>query len=213
MGLLEDFRKAYDGALLTVDWLERSVRLDAALDAVLKPWVRERIAAWEDTVRWCDYSDIAHAFDGLAAIAPQYADLRRDLAADSLGRHRPEAPWRTIDRIRIELVRHPVAVRARTRSRHPHPRYTLRLVKPAMQAARVETWEFRVLTPAPGGPDAVETFTVTVVPDRQTQYGTLHVPPELAEHGVWHEELWFAFDALGRKMSEPSVGTVDASDG
>lgn len=211
MGLLEDFRKAYDGALFAVKWAERGDRLGAGIDAVLKPWVRERIARWEHSMMWCDNdSDVAHAVDGLTAIAPLYAELRRELAADGLGPHRPEAPWRAIGRIRSELsgAERPVAVRARARVHYRHEHYILCRDEPDPTSAGPQTWEFRVLSAHPGKADAAQVFPLTVQPATRDRYGTVRVPDELAHDGVRYEEMWFAFAATGRDLREAPAGEV-----
>ncbi|MEU0936297.1 hypothetical protein [Embleya sp. NPDC005971] len=209
MGLLEDFRKVYDAALFAVKWAEYGDRLDAGIDAVLKPWVRERIARWEHSMMWCDNDgDVAHAVDGLTAIAPLYAELRRELAADVIGLHRPEAPWRAIGRIRSELpgAERPVAVRARSRVHHRHEHYVLCRNEPDSMSDGLQTWEFRVLSAHPGEADVARVFPLTLQPATHDRYATVRDLGELARNRVWYEEMWFAFAATGRDVRETPAG-------
>ncbi|MFD6141878.1 hypothetical protein [Promicromonospora sp. NPDC060271] len=186
MDLQEKYRGLYLGALFVVEEAESAYRL-GALDRGLKAWVREEIEGREHSLDYCDSQlDLAHAVEGLSAIAPRYVKLRRQLFSD-LHHIGPEPPWRPMEGA--------TAVRAGSRVFVRHPSYVLHRIR-AGAGLEAESWEFTVFTEPHKPDDEGVTFRVMVFPDDHG--GTLQVSPELEAQRSWYEQLAYGLLALDR---------------
>jgi len=184
--LQEKYRGLYLGALFVVEEVESAYRL-GALNSVLSAWVREELKGREHSLDYCDSQiDLAHAVEGLAAIAPRYVKLRRQLFSD-VHHTGPEPPWRP--------VRGAAAVRAGSRIFVRHPSYALRRIDAGSRSG-AESWEFSVFTEPNKPDDEGVTFRAMVFPDGPE--GTLQVSPELEAQRAWYEQLAYGLRALDR---------------
>lgn len=186
MDLQEKYRGLYLGALFVVEEVESAYHL-GAVDRFLKAWVREELKGREHSLNHCDSQmDLAHAVEGLSAIAPRYVKLRRQLFSDEhhIG---PEPPWRP--------VRGTAAVRAGSHVFVRHPSYALCRID-AGQGSGAESWEFSVFTEPNKPDDEGVTFRVMVFADDPES--TLQVSPELEAQRSWYEQLAYGLLALDR---------------
>ncbi len=190
-----------EGALLVVGAAEAAYRIEE-LDAVLKPWVRERVEVLAGLLRGADsLREVAEDSARLARTAADYSTLREELRAD-LRESGPEPPWRVVERGVL-------AVRALSRVRLPQPGFVLRKtavrVGPVAAASRqaaekgAPDWEFTVIpanTAADDGPYG--TFALRVPGGfHGAALHPVHVPPELAAQPAWCLQLEYGFRALG----------------
>ncbi|WP_331767075.1 hypothetical protein [Embleya sp. NBC_00896] len=192
MDLASRYRGAYQAALFTAECVEDAHRL-GALDSLLKPWVRREIALCEHSLNHCDSKmDLADAVSGLAAIAPRYARLRRDLFSDAHHLGRPEPPWRKVGPT--------FAVRAPLQVWRQPPAYALLRRDHGSGTAGTQSWEFTVFARSGDPSEPGTTFTAMLFPDSGIGEGTVQVVKELQNQREWYEQLDYAFLALGRNV-------------
>ncbi|UGQ11868.1 hypothetical protein LO772_34755 [Yinghuangia sp. ASG 101] len=204
--LIARFQGLCDAVLFAVECSEDDDRL-GALDSVLKPWVRAQIASHEGSMSWCDNNqDVALAVRAVLAIAPQYADLRRELFSDRHHVGRPEAPWRKVGPT--------LAVRSPLRVWRRRPQYALVALAPDLQVPEARTWEFRVFTAVDEGAGTKQVTTTHRVMTFRTEKHwdvTVQVSPDFEEQRELYEELGYAFTALG--VSARLAGIYDPDGG
>ncbi|MFJ8739460.1 hypothetical protein ACIRL2_08820 [Embleya sp. NPDC127516] len=194
MDLAAQYRGLYHAALFTAECAEDAYRL-GALDSVLKPWLRGQLESREHSLSYCDSRmDLAAAVEGLAAIAPRYAELRRDLFGDMHHIGRPVPTWRAVGPTLTVLA--PLQV-----WRQP-PAYALRLRDPGTAAGGAQTWDFIVFTRSgdPREPGTVHTAMLFPDTDANTATGTgrrtVQVTKQLEVRREDYEQLTYAFQSL-----------------
>ncbi|MFI1581787.1 hypothetical protein [Embleya sp. NPDC020630] len=201
MDLGARYRGLYEAGLFIAESAEDAYPL-GALDAVLHASIRSELGARENSIDHCDSRmDVADAAEGLAAIAPPYAKLRRELFSDLHHVGRPAARWRAVSRNLAVLA--PLQVWRRP------PAYALLLRDPGVATGGAESWDFIVYPRASDPRVPGTTYTAMVFPDAASTPGTVQVTRQLEEQHEHYEQLTYGFTALGRLVQFAALNHPD----
>ncbi|MGW9211923.1 hypothetical protein ACWGR4_33760 [Embleya sp. NPDC055664] len=221
MDLGARYRGLYEAGLFTAESAEDAYPL-GALDAVLHASIRSELGARKNSIDHCDSRmDVADAAEGLAAIAPPYAKLRRELFSDLHHVGRPAARWRAVS--------HDLAVLAPLQVWRRPPAYALLLRDPGVATGGAESWDFIVYPRASDPRVPGTTYTAMVFPEAAStaesasgaapgstpdlgaawRPGTVQVTRQLEEQHEHYEQLTYGFTALGRRVQFAALNHPD----
>ncbi|MFE2865382.1 hypothetical protein [Embleya sp. NPDC059259] len=207
MDLATRYQGLYEAALFTAECAEDAYPL-GALDAPLRSWIRRELAPRAHSLAYCDNRlDVATAVEGLAAIAPGYAELRRDLFGDLHHLGRPVPIWRAVGAHLAVLA--PLQV-----WRQP-PAYALSLRDAGTAPGDVQSWDFTVFPRSgdPRHPGTVHPVMLFPDTDPTSRPGpvprTAQVTGELEDQRVHYEQLTYGFQALGRQVHFAALSDPD----
>ncbi|GCD94799.1 hypothetical protein [Embleya hyalina] len=232
MELAARYRGLYEAGLFTAECAEDAYPL-GALDPVLRASIRRELGARESSIDYCDSRmDVAAAVEGLAAIAPRYAELRRELFSDRHHVGRPASRWR--------VVSPDLAVLAPLQVWRQPPAYALLLRDPGTATGGAQSWDF-IVYPRSGDPRVPgTTYTTMVFPEASSTPGstagpagpasgavpgstpgsgaawlpgTVQVTRQLEEQREHYEQLTYGFAALGRRVRFAALDDPDGGRG
>ncbi|MFE5330755.1 hypothetical protein ACFRCG_30645 [Embleya sp. NPDC056575] len=225
------YRGLFEAGLFTAECAEDAYPL-GALDAVLHASIRSELGARENSIDHCDSRmDVAAAVEGLAAIAPRYAELRRQLFSDLHHVGLPASRWR--------VVSFDLAVLAPLQVWRRPPAYALLLRDPGVATGGAQSWDFIVYPRASDPRVPGTTYTVMVFPEAAStpgsagpagtppgpasgaapgstpdagaarRPGTVQVTRQLEEQHEHYEQLTYGFAALGRQVRFAALNHPD----
>ncbi|OPC79003.1 hypothetical protein B4N89_33400 [Embleya scabrispora] len=236
MDLRARYRELYEAGLFTAECAEDAYPL-GALGPVLHASIRSELDARKSGIDYCDSRmDVAAAVEGLAAIAPRYAELRRELFSDLHHVGRPASRWR--------VVSPDLAVLAPLQVWRQPPAYALLLRDPGTGTGGAQSWDF-IVHPRAGDPRVPgTTYTTMVFPEAAStpgsasgpaasagppppgpasgaapgstpgsgaarRPGTVQVTRQLEEQREHYEQLTYGFAALGRRVRFAALNDPD----
>lgn len=170
MNIRERYHALCDGGLYAFERHEKAYRLPA-VDHLLVPFARERLAGLRSLIDGADSADLAGDAFLVAELIYRYLEVRRDLSADLLQR-RPDAVWRVVPQFRggfgiLALPGDPSGAVAL-------------VLRPAPDRNDGRLWELTRVTARPDAPGpAAATWTVTLQPEDRTNIGVIDTPADL----------------------------------
>jgi hypothetical protein len=190
-GIMDKYKALCTGALLVAESAEDAYRL-GALDRLLRPWIRGRIASLESLLSSCDtHREPAEDTRRLASTAADYSTLRRELFSD-VHHTRPEPPWRVVQRGAF-------GIRAQSGVLLRQPTFVLQRLAAASDVPGAALWDFTVID-NPSDPSDLGTSHVVMVSTADARSGVpVQVAKELEDNRGWYQQLEYGFYALGIK--------------
>ncbi|QMU71154.1 hypothetical protein [Streptacidiphilus sp. P02-A3a] len=204
MDLRGSWQALQDGALLVVETAESAYRL-GALDAQLKPWVRDRLTDLRGLLDSCDTQrQLAEDSRAVAQAVADYSKLREELFSD-LHHFGPEPGWRVLGAGARQL-----AIRAQSVVLLPQPTFVLRRLSPGMDLSGAQNWEFTVLSHPSDPAKPVDSFVAMVFEATGSGMRPVQVSKELEDQRAWYQQLEYGFRALGMRPDMRAIYNPDA---
>jgi hypothetical protein len=180
------------GVPLVVTSAEHAFAL-GALDAILTPWIRERLARLTDLARGADgLQEFARDVRNVARAAAEYSVLREQLHADLSGASDGQPPWRVAEK-------NALTVRAPSQRHHPGPIFALHRPLARIFTKQSTLWTFTVIPPPADRHALSASYEVETTAETPSQTIYVTAPPALSSDRAAYQQLEYAFQSLGRR--------------